>query len=138
MTTDTTQAIRPGSTAPRRWRTAFAVFAAGVGVFELALALGAPWGAAAWGGANAGVLPLGYRVASGVTALLWGAVAAVSAGRLVGSAGRRRMLLAIAAYCTLGIGINAVSPSTTERAVWVPLTAVGAGIAWMAWREARR
>ena len=36
----------------------------------LALALGAPWGAAAWGGQNPGVLPTRLRVASGVAGLV--------------------------------------------------------------------
>ncbi|HEX7172222.1 MAG TPA: hypothetical protein VF365_06400 [Candidatus Limnocylindria bacterium] len=39
-------------------------------VFQLALALGAPWGAAAWGGQNPGVLPTRLRVASAVAALV--------------------------------------------------------------------
>lgn len=129
------------STAPTTrtgtWGTAFAVFACGVGLFQVALAIGAPWGAAAWGGANAGVLPTGFRVASGVSALLWAGVAAAAAGRLLGPVGRRRLLLGSAAYLTLGIAMNAASPSGIERAVWVPGTALGAGLAWMAWREAR-
>ena len=132
------------STAPARthvhhpWGTAFAVLACGVGAFQVALAIGAPWGEAAWGGANSGVLPVGFRVASGVSAVLWAGVAAVSAGRLLGPVGRRRLLLGVAVYSTIGIAMNAVSPSSTERAIWVPVTAVGAGLAWMAWRECRR
>ena len=132
------------STAPaptdvsRPWGTAFAVLACGVGAFQVALALGAPWGDAAWGGASSGVLPVGFRVASGVSAVLWAGVAAVSAGRLLGPVGRRRLLLGVAVYSTIGIAMNAVSPSSTERAIWVPVTAVGAGLAWMAWRECRR
>jgi hypothetical protein len=122
----------------RPWGTAFAVLACGVGAFQVALALGAPWGEAAWGGANSGVLPIGFRVASGVSAVLWAGVAAVSAGRLLGPAGRRRLLLGVAVYSTIGIAMNAISPSSTERVIWVPVTAVGAGLAWMAWRESRR
>lgn len=131
----------PSSAIPlpaRPWGVAFAVFACGVWVFQLALAAGAPWGAAAWGGANSGALPVGLRAASAVAALVWVGVAAVSAGRLLGQTGRRRVLLGVAAYTTLGIALNAASPSTVERSVWVPATAVGAGLAWMAWRESRR
>lgn len=126
------------STVQYRWGAGFAVFACGVGLFQVALALGAPWGAAAWGGSNAGVLPVGFRVGSGVSAIVWAGVAAVSAGRLLGPVGRRRLLLGAAIYSTLGIAMNAVSQSTLERTVWVPLTAVGAGLAAMAWRESRR
>jgi hypothetical protein len=122
----------------RPWGTAFAVLACGVGVFQVALALGVPWGEAAWGGANSGVLPVSFRVASGVCAVLWAGVAAVSAGRFLGAVGRRRLLLGVAVYSTIGIALNAVSPSSTERAIWVPVTVVGAGLAWMAWRESRR
>jgi hypothetical protein len=135
MATDTLSTAPTTRTGP--WGAAFAVFACGVGLFQVALALGAPWGAAAWGGANAGVLPPGFRVASGVSALVWAGVAAVAAGRLLGPVGRRRLLVGAAAYLTLGIAMNAASPSGIERAVWVPATAVGAGLAWMAWRESR-
>jgi hypothetical protein len=134
MATDTLTSVT-ARTYP--WGTAFAVWACGVGLFQVALAVGAPWGAAAWGGANAGVLPVGYRVASGVSAVVWAGVAAVAAGRLLGPVGRRRLLLGVAAYSTLGIALNAASPSGVEKAVWVPATLVGAGLAWMAWREAR-
>lgn len=136
MATDTLPSVQTVRTGP--WGTVFAVFACGVGLFQVALAVGAPWGAAAWGGANAGVLPTGFRVASGVSALVWAGVAAVAAGRLLGPVGRRRLLLGSAAYLTLGIAMNAASPSGVERAVWVPATALGAGAAWMAWRESGR
>ena len=41
-----------------------------VAVFQLGLALGAPWGAAAWGGQNPGVLPQPLRIASGVVGVV--------------------------------------------------------------------
>lgn len=41
-----------------------------VAVFQLALSLGAPWGAASWGGQNPGVLPRGLRIASGVAGIV--------------------------------------------------------------------
>lgn len=41
-----------------------------VAVFQLALALGAPWGAAAWGGRHPGVLPRRLRIASGVAGVV--------------------------------------------------------------------
>jgi hypothetical protein len=134
-----TTATAPAPTDVQRpWGTAFAVLACGVGAFQVALALGAPWGEAAWGGANSGVLPIAFRVASGVSAVLWAGVAAVSGGRLLGPVGRRRLLLGVAVYSTIGIAMNAISPSSTERAIWVPVTTVGAALAWMAWRESRR
>lgn len=52
-----------------------------VAVFQLALALGAPAGAAAWGGSHPGVLPGRLRVASAVSAVfVYPAVAAVVLG----------------------------------------------------------
>lgn len=137
MATDKQTAPAPVLRHAGPWGSAFAVWACGVGLFQLALAAGVPWGAAAWGGANPGVLPAGYRVASGVSAVVWAGVAAVAAGRLLGPVGRRRLLLGVAAYSSLGIALNAASPSAVEKAVWVPATLVGAGLAWMAWREAR-
>ncbi|MCA0329952.1 MAG: hypothetical protein LCI03_08600 [Actinobacteria bacterium] len=124
-----------GWTGP--WSMAFAAWSCGLAAFQLALALGAPWGAAAWGGQSPGVLPAGLRAASAVSAVVWLGVAAVAAGAVLGPAGRRRTLLAAAVYASLGVALNAASPSTVERAVWVPLTALGAGLAWMGWREAR-
>ena len=41
-----------------------------VAAFQLGLALGAPWGAAAWGGQNPGVLPQPLRIASGVAGVV--------------------------------------------------------------------
>lgn len=38
--------------------------------FQIALALGAPLGYAAWGGRNPGVLPMPLRIASGVAAVV--------------------------------------------------------------------
>ncbi len=38
--------------------------------FQLALALGAPWGRASWGGAHEGVLPTRLRIASAVAGLV--------------------------------------------------------------------
>lgn len=41
-----------------------------VAAFQVALAFGAPWGAAAWGGQNPGVLGRKLRIASGVAGIL--------------------------------------------------------------------
>ncbi len=119
------------------WSMAFAGWSCGLAAFQLALALGAPWGAAAWGGQTTGVLPGGLRAASAASAVAWLLIAAVAAGLVLGRTGRRRTLLGAALYATAGIALNAASPSGVERAVWVPLTALGAGLAWMGWREAR-
>ncbi|HSR24564.1 MAG TPA: hypothetical protein VLW53_13495 [Candidatus Eisenbacteria bacterium] len=123
--------------ATRTWGLAFAVWACGLAAFQLALALGAPWGEAAWGGQTEGVLPAGLRVGSAVSTVVWLGVAAIAAGRLLGPTGRRRTLLGVTIYSAAGIALNALSPSATERAIWVPGTVLGTALAWMAWREAR-
>jgi hypothetical protein len=106
-----------------------------VAAFQVALAAGAPWGAAAWGGRHPGVLPSRLRLASAVAAPALGGLAAVAAGRLLGERGRARVLLGTAVYAGLGVGANGVSPSRVERAVWAPLSALGTGLAVQAWRE---
>lgn len=66
---------RPGQ-APRYTRavTIAAIVAAlllgALVAFQLALALGAPWGHSAWGGAHQGVLPTRLRVASALAGLV--------------------------------------------------------------------
>ncbi|TFB66837.1 hypothetical protein [Cryobacterium sp. Hz9] len=50
-------------------------------LFQLSLALGAPWGRFAWGGQHPGVLPFGYRIASGVSILIYGFIALLALDR---------------------------------------------------------
>jgi hypothetical protein len=93
-----------------------------VNVFQLGLALGAPWGAAAWGGQHPGVLPRKLRIASGVAAVvvypLIIALVLASAGviddgwlPLDGSL----IMWALAALLGVGAVMNFVSPSPPER-----------------------
>ncbi len=121
-----------------RWGLALACWCAGVSAFQAALALGVPWGAAAWGGRHPGVLPRHLRSASAVAAPVVGGLAAVAAGGLLGDRGRRRVLLGVAGYAGLGVVVNAASPSVAERAVWTPMCALGAALAVQARREADR
>ena len=105
---------------------------AGVALFQLGLAAGAPWGAAAWGGARPGRLPAGLRAASGASAVLIGGIAATAAvPELVPSGTRARVLRGAAIYLALGVPLNAVSRSPVER-VWAPVNACGAMLLWRA------
>ncbi|MBK9574611.1 MAG: hypothetical protein IPO43_18730 [Rhodoferax sp.] len=108
------------------------VFAALIGatvIFQLALALGAPWGELAWGGAYPGVLPTSMRWASLASVLLLLALAAVVLIR-AGLTGLRwkpastKLVWLVVAYCGLGVIANAMSPSFWERVIWVPVTLV--------------
>ncbi len=98
--------------------------------FQLALALGAPWGAAAWGGAHPGVLPDELRRASGVAAPVYAGLAAfVLSG--AGGRWRGRVLGGFAALFALGVALNLASPSWVERLVWAPVAAL---LSWSFWR----
>ena len=107
---------------------------AGVGAFQVALAAGAPWGAAAWGGAHPGVLPSQLRVGSAVSAVVYLALGAVVRSGVVGPSTRRRILTGAAALMLVGTLANLASPSMVEKAVWSP---VAASLAVLLWRTRR-
>lgn len=118
-----------------------AVLLGGVAVFQVGLAAGAPWGAAAWGGLNRGELPKGWRVASGAAAVALGTVAVLAANP--GSDGasptylriRPRVLRGSAAYLAVGTLTNAACRSRIER-WWAPVNAAGAVLLWCATQPA--
>lgn len=99
-----------------------------IAVFQVALALGASLGKAAWGGRHEGVLPKRLRVASGIAALgvypLISSVVLGSAGLiewdLVSSDGRAVMWV-FAGLFTIGGLANLVSRSPVER-LWAPVS----------------
>lgn len=101
-----------------------------VAAFQLALAAGAPWGRAAYGGLWPGVLPRGLRINS----LVFGAVVyplvilyVLDAGgvaeleRLPGS--RTVIVWVFAVFFAVGTLANAFSRSKVER-LWAPVTAL--------------
>lgn len=93
-----------------------------VAAFQLGLALGAPWGAAAWGGQNPGVLPQRLRIASGVAAVV---VYPLIIALVLASAGLiddgwlpvdgTLIMWGLAALLGIGAVMNFVSPSPPER-----------------------
>ncbi len=101
-----------------------------IAAFQLGLALGAPWGRAAWGGAHAGRLPDRLRVSSGVAVVIWIVGAAVVLRR----AGVISLPLpgavdywgtwTLAVVAVLGTLVNLASSSRYERFVWAPLAAL--------------
>ena len=103
------------------WTTA-AIFAA-IAAFQLALAVGAPWGRAAWGGSNLGVLPAGLRMASVGSAAVNLTLAAVATGRLARHH-RRGAIIGLIAFSAAGFVSNLATRSPIERAIWAPVTAV--------------
>lgn len=105
----------------------FSLVAAGVATFQLALALGAPWGAYAMGGTFPGSFPPVMRGAAVIQALVIMLIAAVVLARaeLVLAAWKPVSMWAIwivVAFSGIGLVLNAISPSALERSVWVPVT----------------
>ena len=90
--------------------------------FQLALAFGAPWGAAAWGGQSPGVLPTRLRIASGVVAVVVYpiviALVLASAG-MIGDewlpADRTLIMWVLAGVLGVGALMNFASRSRPER-----------------------
>jgi hypothetical protein len=96
-------------------------------LFQVALALGAPLGYAAWGGRHPGVLPTRLRVASGVAALVAYPViilAVLGAAGLIGGdwlpVDPRVLMWVLAAFLGLGAIANFASRSPRER-IWGPV-----------------
>ncbi|GEL93903.1 hypothetical protein CCO02nite_05610 [Cellulomonas composti] len=105
----------------------------GTTAFQAALAAGAPWGAAAWGGATSGVLPADQRVASAVAVPVYGLLAAFAAGKIGSPTLQRRVLRVASVVIGAGAVLNLASPSLVERIIWVPVTVAAS---WALWRSA--
>lgn len=90
--------------------------------FQVALAAGAPWGAATQGGSNEGVLPDMLRVGSVITLFIYAALAVVAGTSHAPATLRRRVLYAAAAVMVLATLLNIASTSFVERIIWAPVT----------------
>lgn len=94
--------------------------------FEIALVLGAPLGAAAWGGNHTGRLPSDLRVASALSAAFWSlaALTVLSRGRFALSpvpfSASRWGTWALVGLLALGTFGNLASSSDWERFGWAP------------------
>lgn len=107
----------------------YAAVSALVVAFQLALALGAPWGAYAMGGAFPGRFPPALRVAAIVQAGLLAGMATVVLARagLVPAAWARvagRLVWVVVAIVSVSLVLNIITPSAGERAIWAPVTAL--------------
>ncbi len=94
--------------------------------FQVALALGAPWGAYAMGGSFPGRLPANARVASVVQALLLAMTAVVVTSRaglaFAGMSGASGWLIwVVVGLLSLSLVGNLLSSSAGERMLWVPV-----------------
>lgn len=104
----------------------YAVLSAGAAAFQIALALGAPWGSYAMGGAFPGQFPPVLRV----SALVQAAILLVLAGLVLARAdvalhswfrASRWLVWPVVAISALGLVLNLVTPSAGERMIWAPV-----------------
>ena len=107
---------------------ALTVILAALAVFQLALALGAPLGRFAWGGAHR-VLPTRLRIGSLVSIVIYAVIAVLALDRVglvdvvpdgVSTVG----MWIVFAYFVLGIPLNAMSRSRPERYTMTPVVTV--------------
>ena len=107
---------------------AFTVVLAALAVFQLALALGAPLGRFAWGGAHR-VLPTRLRIGSAISILVYAVMAVFALDRAglidvvpdpVSTVG----MWIVFAYSVIGIVMNAISRSRPERFTMTPVSVV--------------
>lgn len=101
-----------------------------VGAFQIALAAGAPWGRAAYGGTRPGALPIHLRAISGVAALGYGTGAVLVLRGSGSPRARARGFTTLSAFMGIGALVNCLSRSPVERAVWAPVTAATTVLAW--------
>ncbi len=107
----------------------FAIAVAGVVAFQLAMALGAPWGAYSMGGRYPGRFPPAMRIAAVVQAVVLALLALVvlsAAGLVMPSVADAlpwAMWLAVG-FSAVSLVLNLVTPSAVERRLWAPIGAV--------------
>jgi hypothetical protein len=104
----------------------FALLAAVVAAFHIALAGGMPWGHLTWGGRFPGRLPNAMRVVAAASAVLifvFALVVTIRAGIIFPEwrPMSRRVVWGVVAYSALGVLANALTPSRPERIVWLPI-----------------
>lgn len=107
---------------------AAALLLAILALFQLALALGAPAGAAAWGGTHPGVLPARLRVVSAVAGLFFYpalGLIVLDSGEVIdiGWDLAPVWLWSLTGFFAVGALLNFVSRSNVER-IWGPVSLV--------------
>jgi hypothetical protein len=104
----------------------YAATTAVVVVFQFALALGAPWGAYAMGGAYPGQFPPAMRVAAFIQVgilLGFAGIVLARAGIALRAWERvsRWMVWVVVAFAALSLVLNLITPSAGERMLWAPV-----------------
>jgi hypothetical protein len=127
--TRTEDPVRGARPPRRRAAVAAAVGFLAIATFQVALALGAPLGRAAWGGASV-ELSVGLRIASAFAVAVWVFAALVVLRRagyrvpLVASGVSRWGTWIIVGLSVLGALMNFASPSNWERFLWGPVALI--------------
>lgn len=98
-------------------------------IFQIALALGAPWGEMAMGGKFPGRFPTKMRIAAIVQIMILVFIVLVVLTR-AGLLYEEYLLLSksviwgVVVFCLIGAVLNTITPSKKERALWAPVTIV--------------
>jgi hypothetical protein len=107
----------------------FVIVTAGAVAFQVALAVGAPWGSYAMAGRFPGRLPAPMRVAAVVQAAVLALLALIvvsEAGLAVPSISETFpwLIWLPVAFSAVSLILNAITPSAGERRLWVPVALV--------------
>jgi hypothetical protein len=113
---------------PVPFALALTVVLALLGVFQLALAAGAPLGRFAWSGQHR-VLPARLRVGSAVSVIVYALIAVIAwdcveAIDVFPGLFTQAAMWVVTVYFALGILMNAISRSRPERYTMVPVTVI--------------
>lgn len=109
---------------------ALVAIAALVSAFQIALAIGAPWGEWAYGGQNIGVLPQSLRISSGFSLVVYALQVAHFGSHATwweppfGIAVSEVLDWVFVAFFALGTVMNGISRSRKERYLWTPVVAL--------------
>jgi hypothetical protein len=122
----------------RLYAIVYLVPALGLAGFQAALALGAPWGHLAMGGAFPGSFPPALRVAAiaqGALILWFAGVVGARAGLWRHWALPPRAIGAVIGFGVLALIANLATPSAAERDLWAPVAALmlasALGVWWL-------
>mgnify|MGYP003407364177 FL=1 len=104
----------------------FGALIAGLALFQLALAAGAPWGSLAMGGRYPGRFPPPMRVAALVQIAIYALMAIVvfvRAGMLLPDwvEPSRIAVWAVVGLSAMAVVLNLITPSKWERRLWAPV-----------------
>ena len=107
----------------------FSTLIAFVVLFQLALALGAPWGEMALGGKYPGRLPPRMRIAALIQVVVLTLIALIvltRAGVVLNeySAISKSAIWGVVVFSLVGAILNTITPSKKERMLWAPVAIV--------------